>query len=298
MNSTEFDLSSYLNKWTPMVEERLFQLWGGEVQGPAAGLYAAMRYSLFAGGKRLRPVLCLAGCEAVEGKPGQAVNMACALEMIHTYSLIHDDLPALDDDDFRRGQPTCHKKFGEAIAILAGDALLTEAFAVIAQDSALPPELRLRLIADLAQAAGINGMVAGQAADMEKEGSAFTEPDVIFIHGHKTAALITVSVTSGGRIGGGAPAQVDALRNFGQALGLAFQISDDVLNVTGGKELGKGVGTDAERGKATYPALFGVEASRRRVHDLCDQAVSALSGFGQNAGALRAIAGWLKERKH
>jgi len=260
-------------------------------------VHAAMRYSVFAGGKRLRPVLCIAGCEAVAGKPAAVLRTAAAIEMAHTYSLIHDDLPAMDDDDLRRGRPACHKKFGEAVAILAGDALLTEAFGVIVKDPGLDPWLKNVAVAELVNAAGVRGMVAGQVVDMQKEGHEFSRADVEYIHLHKSAAMIILSVAMGAIIGNGSEEQVESLRGYGRALGLAFQITDDVLNVAGGKETGKGVGTDAGRGKATYPALMGVDKSREKAKELCGRALARISGFGRRADPLRAIAAYVLERK-
>lgn len=291
-----FDLSAYLARWAGEVDRVLDELLP-PAEGLAAHVCEAMRYSVFAGGKRLRPILCIAGCVAAGGKPESAMRTGAALEMIHAYSLIHDDLPAMDNDDFRRGRPTCHKQFGEAMAILAGDGLLTEAFAVIAEDPGLAADTKTRLIAELAQAAGARGLVAGQVADMEKEGAAFTESDLVFIHDHKTAALIAASVVMGGIIAHGSAEQIRALHEYGRLLGRAFQISDDVLNVTGGKELGKAAGTDSARGKATYPARFGIEGSQKLVKELCGQAGSALAAFDDRAAPLRALAEWLVVRK-
>ncbi len=291
-----FDPDAYIAKWRKKVDRMLDEVLPGEDERPAS-LSAAMRYSVFAGGKRLRPVLCIAGCEAVSAKPASVLRAAAAIEMVHTYSLIHDDLPAMDDDDLRRGRPTCHKKFGEAVAILAGDALLTEAFGVIVKDPGLDPWLKNVAVAELAMAAGAAGMVAGQVVDMEAEGHDFSRDDVEYIHLHKTAAMISMSVALGAIIGNGSEEEVNSLRAYGRALGLAFQITDDVLNVAGSKETGKGVGTDAGRGKATYPALMGVEASREKAKELCGRAIAEIAGFGHRADPLRALAGFVLERK-
>ena len=289
MSASAFDLAGYLGRWAREVDRVLDQVLAPAEADPAS-LNAAIRYSVFAGGKRLRPVLAIAACEAVGGEPVRCLRPGAAIEMVHTYSLIHDDLPAMDNDDLRRGVPTCHKKFGEAVAILAGDGLLTEAFGLIAEDEALPAPMRVRLIAGLVRAAGVRGMVAGQVTDLEKEGAAFTPADVEYIHAHKTAAMIENAVDAGAIIGGAGEGERTALAAYGRAVGLAFQIVDDVLNVTGGKELGKGVGTDAARGKATYPAVAGLDGARARAREERDRALAALAGFDQRAEALRALA--------
>ena len=290
-----FDLAAYLKKWGQAVDETLDRLLPPADAYPQA-LHQAMRYSVFAGGKRFRPILCIAGCETVGGNPDLALPAAAAIEMVHAYSLIHDDLPAMDNDDFRRGLPTCHKKFGEALAILAGDALLTEAFAAVVRAPQLDPWLKNVVAAELAAAAGSRGMVGGQAVDMEKEGGAFTEDDLDFIHEHKTAAMIAMAAAVGGIVGNGSEDEVAALRDYGRYLGLAFQIADDVLNVIGGRELGKGVGTDRARGKATYPALLGLEESKAQAREMARRATEALAGFGP-AAALRSLAEFVVERK-
>ena len=294
-----FDLDRYVKAWKGRVDERLSRLLPlPSPPLPSSILHEAMRYSLFAGGKRLRPLLCIAGCEAVGGSGETALATAAGLELIHTYSLIHDDLPALDNDDFRRGAPTCHKKFGEDIALLAGDGLLTTAFAVIAEDDELAAEVRLALIRRIAAAAGIHGMVAGQVADMVMErAEKFDESDVNFIHERKTADLIAAAVTAGALIGHGSERELRALEEYGRDLGRAFQIRDDVLNVTGGKDLGKGVGTDAARGKATWPAIHGLAKSQARVKELSGRAVQALAGLGGFLEPLRAMAEWVATRE-
>ncbi len=291
----QFDLDSYLENWRDRVDRVLDEVLPGEDSYPES-LNRAMRYSVFAGGKRLRPLLCIAGCEAVGGEPDKALKTAAAIEMVHTYSLIHDDLPAMDDDELRRGKPTCHRKFGEAVAILAGDGLLTAAFGVIAADPGLAPWQRNALVAELSLAAGPAGMVAGQVADMESEGRNFALEDVDYIHEHKTAKLIEMSVSAGAMIGGGNNQDMEAVREYGRSLGLAFQITDDVINASGGEESGKSTGTDAARGKAVYPALFGVSGSRERAVKLCGDAITALAGFGSRADPLRAIANYVAGR--
>lgn len=293
-----FDLLAYLEKWRRAVDGVLGEILSSGPSAYASGMYEAMRYSVFAGGKRVRPILCVAGCEAVGGEPEAVLKTAAAIEMIHTYSLIHDDLPAMDNDDLRRGKPSNHKKFGEANAILAGDGLLTEAFGVIAEDTGLSPALRTDLVSEVVKASGVRGMVAGQVVDMEKEGTSFTEEDVDFIHEHKTAAIISVSCVAGVMIGGGDKNEIEAVREYARALGLVFQIVDDVLNVTGGKDLGKGVGTDAARGKAAYPALFGVDRAREKAKELYCRALEAICGFDERALPLRAIAQYVVERNN
>jgi geranylgeranyl diphosphate synthase type II len=259
-----------------------------------------MRYSLTAGGKRLRPVLCLLACRLFSGRAAAALPVACALEYIHTYSLIHDDLPALDNDDFRRGRPSCHKKFGEATAILAGDALLTEAFALLSRRDRLrsvDPVRRLRVIEEISQAAGLGGMIGGQEADIRGEGKKVPLAYVNYLHTRKTGALITAAVVCGGLIGGGAPQDLNTLRQFGTRIGLAFQIQDDLLNVEGQSvQTGKATGTDVLRGKATYPALIGLEKSRRTARDLVAEAVALLAPFGSKAGPLAAVSHYIVAR--
>lgn len=247
---------------------------------PPAGvrLHDAMRYAVFAGGKRLRPAIARAACRAVGGTDEQVLPVACALEMLHTYSLIHDDLPAIDDDDLRRGKPTCHRKFDEATAILAGDALQTHAFLILAEKTprreAVPT-----LVLDLARAAGTDGMVGGEIADIEAEGQTPDLAVVESIHARKTGALLRASAVMGGGAGGGSAAQLRALSAYGQALGVAFQIVDDILDETETAEvLGKSPGKDRKDRKMTYPAAAGIEASRHRARELKDKAIAALRG--------------------
>jgi geranylgeranyl diphosphate synthase type II len=259
-----------------------------------------MRYSVFAGGKRLRPVLVAAGAEAVGGTLEAVMPAACAVEMIHTYSLIHDDLPAMDNDDFRRGVPTSHKVFGEAIAILAGDALLTLAFRLLANSSPAGGEAgRLRdMLIEVADAAGSAGMVGGQVADIECEGKVAGAAIVDYIHTHKTAALIRASIRSGAILAGASAAELKALGVVGDSLGLAFQIMDDILDITAtSEELGKTAGKDQAQQKATYPAVHGIEASRRRAQALVADAHAALAPFGERALPLRALGTFIIERK-
>ncbi len=264
-------------------------------------LSEAMRYSVFAGGKRVRPVLLLAATDAVGGDSEAVLPAACALEFVHTYSLIHDDLPAMDDDDYRRGQLTSHKVFGEAVAILAGDALLTYAFEVMAGPdltSRFAPAMLLEATRCLARAAGWSGMVGGQVVDMASEGREVSLDVLEYIHRHKTGALIGAAVTIGGLLGGGSAAQLEALKRYGQAIGLAFQIADDALDVEGDSTaLGKQAGQDEKHGKATYPALVGVEASRQHAAALLKEALTALDDFDAGAERLRQLARFIVNRK-
>lgn len=261
-------------------------------------IHQAMRHSVFAGGKRLRPILCIEAGRMIAGSLPEGIeDLGAAIEMLHTYSLIHDDLPSLDNDDLRRGRPTCHKVYGEAIAILAGDALQTQAYEVLARLQC-PADARVRIIEDIARGTGtINGMIGGQVVDLEAEHS---EPDldtVEYIHRAKTAALITSSVVSGGLYGGANDEEVSKLRAFGQSIGLAFQILDDVLDLTQTSEqLGKTAGKDSEAEKATYPALFGVEESVVRANALLESALTSLVNFGARAVTLNSLAKYLVQR--
>ncbi len=264
---------------------------------PAADctLHEAMRYSLLAGGKRLRPGLAIAAYEAVDGISPDIVQIASTLELVHTYSLIHDDLPAMDDDDYRRGKPTNHKAFNEAIAILAGDALLTLAFEVASHPGAsihgISEGTRLQVVRELAEGSGSVGMVGGQAVDIESEGMDLDAERLEYIHKHKTGKLFRAAVRIGAHIGGATPEQLDLLTQYSEDIGLAFQINDDILNVVGAlEELGKSANSDAARGKSTYPAFFGVDASRAKVKALTGHAIEALESFGASAEPLRALA--------
>jgi len=288
-----FDLTAYM-------ADRALDRFLPRESAPPASLHKAMRYSVFAGGKRLRPVLVAAGAEAVGGTLEAVMPAACAVEMIHTYSLIHDDLPAMDNDDFRRGVPTSHKVFGEAIAILAGDALLTLAFRLLANSSPAGGEAgRLRdMLIEVADAAGSAGMVGGQVADIECEGKVAGAAIVDYIHTHKTAALIRASIRSGAILAGASAAELKALGVVGDSLGLAFQIMDDILDITAtSEELGKTAGKDQAQQKATYPAVHGIEASRRRAQALVADAHAALAPFGERALPLRALGTFIIERK-
>jgi len=289
----------YLSRRAEEVNGGLEILLPAETEPPQS-LHRAMRYSVFAGGKRLRPALALAAGEALGGKAADILPLACAIEMIHTYSLIHDDLPAMDNDDLRRGRPTCHKAFGEAIAILAGDALLTLAFRVLASDAlACGPARQLRVIREIAAAAGtVDALIGGQAVDIESEGKRVDASTLEYIHRSKTGALICAAVVAGGIAGGGDDGQVDILRRFGQNIGLAFQIADDVLDVTATSEqLGKTAGKDQAALKATYPSLYGIAGSEARARALVDEAMTAMSGLGVDSAPLLEVARFIVARR-
>jgi geranylgeranyl diphosphate synthase, type II len=292
-------LKDTLEQGRALTDAALERLLPPETQHPVS-IHKAMRHSVFAGGKRIRPTLCMEAGRMVCGSlPAGIEDLGAALEMLHTYSLIHDDLPALDNDDLRRGRPTCHKVFGEAIAILAGDALQTQAYEVLARLSC-PPEARVRIIEEIAQGTGtIDGMIGGQVVDLEAER---TKPDagtLEYIHRSKTAALITASVVGGGLYAGASDSEVSLLRSFGQSIGLAFQIVDDVLDVTQTSEqLGKTAGKDTAAEKATYPALFGIAESVKKADALVKAALAAVESFGAKADTLKELASFLAERKN
>ena len=293
-----FDLGDYMKQRAAAVDAALDRFLPAESDRPES-LHKAMRYSVFAGGKRLRPVLVIAGAEAVGGSAERVMPTACALELIHTYSLVHDDLPAMDNDDFRRGMPTNHKVFGEATAILAGDALLTLAFRLVADNARHAHAGALRdVILDIADAAGHDGMVAGQVADLEAEGKKVGADTVDYIHAHKTGALIRTSLRVGAMLCGADPSAVRALSVSGADLGLAFQIVDDILDVvSSSEELGKTAGKDQIQQKATYPAIHGIEASRARAAFLIGEADEALAPLGPRAEPIRALGRFILERK-
>ena len=297
MNSTS-DLNTYLQHLAQQVEQTMDKLVPPTAQYPGV-LYDSMRYSLFAGGKRLRPVLVLATVEALGGDVEAALPVAATLEMIHTYSLVHDDLPAMDDDDLRRGKPTNHIVYGEAVAVLAGDALLTQAFQVLGTLDARGREgVLLRIVGELATASGSVGMVAGQTADMLNEGKKADAETLAFIHAHKTGALLTASVRIGALFAEATEAQLAALTTYAQRIGLAFQIVDDILDVVGEAEkLGKAVGADAAHAKSTYPLLYGLDESRAMVRRLTDEAHHALQGQNLKTERLQQIADWLVQRE-
>ncbi len=293
------NLEGYLAERRTLVEAELERaLAGGD--GIPARLLEAMRYAVFSGGKRARPILALMACEAAGGTCACALPFACAIELIHAYSLVHDDLPAMDDDALRRGRPTVHVAFGEAHAILAGDALLTEAFALAAAGAAasgLEPARALAVIAAIARAAGASGMVGGQVADLEAEGVRADVALVESIHRRKTAALIAAAVEAGALAGGAAPDVLRALRAYGEALGLAFQVTDDLLDATASTAVtGKREGGDAASGKATYPAVLGVDGARRVAHELLARCLAVLQPLGARAEPLRALATFIVER--
>ncbi|UCF89621.1 MAG: polyprenyl synthetase family protein [bacterium] len=263
-----------------------------------ARLVSAMRYSLFAGGKRIRPVLVLAASGAAGGREDDALVPACAIELVHTYSLIHDDLPAMDDDDFRRGRPTCHRAFDEGTAVLAGDALLTMAFDLLSEGGQVTGhELRLQMVRELARAAGWRGMVGGQQVDMDSEGTQADLPTLEYIHTHKTGALIRCSLILGGLSANADESTLKALGNYGERVGLAFQVVDDILDVTATtEEMGKDQGSDAARGKVTYPGLFGLEEARERARKLVQDAKAAVEGVDAT-GRLAEIADYVLLRR-
>ena len=293
----DFDLKQYLEDRRLMVEEAL-EVALPQQDGPETRVVEAMRYSLFAGGKRLRPILCLAASEAVGGDLKAAMPAGCALEMIHTYSLIHDDLPAMDDDDLRRGKPTNHKVFGEAIAILAGDGLLTEAFVLLSDYNSLVPERAVQVIGGIAEAASYRGMVGGQVVDILSQNKRAELETVQQMHSRKTAALIAAATESGALAGKGSEAQVAALGRYGRAIGLAFQVADDILDIEGDTELlGKTTGADEARGKVTYPAAVGLERSRQAANEMVNDALAALEGFDDRANPLRSLANYIITRK-
>lgn len=291
-------LQETLERGQHMADAALDRLIPLETQHPVS-IHKAMRHSVFAGGKRLRPVLCMESGRMIAGSLPEGIEeLGAALEMLHTYSLIHDDLPALDNDDLRRGRPTCHKVFGEAIAILAGDALQTQAYEVLAR-LRCPAEARVQIIEEVARGTGtVDGMIGGQVVDLEAEHTQPTAEMLEYIHRSKTAALITASLVSGGLYAGAKGGEVSKLRAFGLGIGLAFQIVDDVLDVTQTSEqLGKTAGKDTASEKATYPALFGIDASVRKADALVDHAFAELDGFGERADTLKELARFLVERK-
>jgi len=295
------DLKKYLTDMRQLIDDHLGRYLPPEDELPSS-IHSSMRYSVFAGGKRVRPILMLAACEAVGGDRRMAMPAACAMEMIHTYSLIHDDLPAMDNDDFRRGNPTNHKVFGEATAILAGDALLTEAFILLSRPENAEtsgPGVLAKVIHEIALCSGSRGMIGGQVVDMESEGRKEIDlATVQYIHTHKTGALIRASVKTGALLGGAGDEDLAAMVRYGESIGLAFQIADDILDIEGTTEqIGKDAGSDQARGKATYPAVMGLAESKRRAAELVATALDALSSFDEKAEPLRAIASYIVQRK-
>ncbi len=303
------DIKRYLQEKKEVVDKALEKYFSAHYMGIGElefnlSLRNAIRHSLLNGGKRIRPILSIASFEAVGGKGDGILPFACALEMIHTYSLIHDDLPAIDNDDYRRGKPSCHKVYGEAIGILAGDALLTEAFKLMTD----PENLHrinvdawtvLGIVNEVASAAGIFGMVGGQVLDIESEGKEVNLPTLQYIHTHKTGALIVVSIRMGVKLGGGEGESLKAYTCYGERVGLAFQIVDDILNEEGDAQLlGKNIKSDRQRRKATYPSLFGLKESKRMARELVEMAIEALDPFGTEAEPLREIARFIILRNY
>ncbi len=286
LKDRRLNIEAALDRFLPSTEARPQQL------------HESIRYSMLSPGKRLRPTLVIAAAEAVGGKADDVMPTACALECIHVFSLIHDDLPCMDNDDYRRGRLTNHKVYGDALALLAGDALLALAFQLIAENiQTVPVDRVLPTLRLVAVASGTWGMVGGQVVDMESQGQDVTTDTLHYIHAHKTGALLTASVLSGALLAGANEAQIDALRAYGEHIGLAFQIADDILDVTGDEtKIGKPVGSDEERDKATYPKVYGLEESRRRAHAEVEAALETLAAFDAKADPLRAIARYIVER--
>jgi geranylgeranyl diphosphate synthase type II len=292
MKDVSFDLKRYIESKQKVIEGALDRyLPGGDIYPQS--LHKAMRYSVFSGGKRFRPILCIASFEACGGEGTCVLPVACAIELIHTYSLIHDDLPCMDDDDLRRGKPTSHKVFGEAVAVLAGDALLTHSVHLIVTEGAkaLGPGRSLQVLEDLTAAAGVDGMVAGQVVDMESEGKPVDEEMLHFIHSRKTGALIAASAKSGAIVAEAGQVRVDRVSQYGEKIGLAFQITDDILDAEGKfGELKSGSGLDGRRQKATYPRLFGLERSKDLARRFIQDAKDSVADFGERALPLMALA--------
>lgn len=279
------NLNEEIKKYIDIIESHLSEILDFESSFQNL-IYESMRYSIFAGGKRIRPILTLKTFELVGGKGyDEALPFASAIEMIHTYSLIHDDLPAMDDDDFRRGKPTNHKVYGESIAILAGDALLNLAYETMAESmthASLNIEGNVRALKEISRASGVNGMIGGQAVDIASDGTIIDEDQLIFIHKNKTSALIEASIVSGGLLAGGTEEEIKALKSYGEAIGLCFQIRDDILDEIGDDEkLGKSVGSDESNNKLTYLTLYGLEKSIEKTHTLCAQAIKSLDIFNE-----------------
>ncbi|SHK06658.1 polyprenyl synthetase family protein [Desulforamulus aeronauticus] len=288
-----------LAAWSKLVDDALDRYLPKADEYPTT-IHEAMRYSIFAGGKRLRPVLVLASTKAVGGSVEKALPVACALELIHTYSLIHDDLPAMDNDDFRRGRPTNHKVYGEAMAILAGDALLTLAFELIASSAAAFSLDRVNLVTlEIAQASGSRGLIGGQVVDMLSENQAITGDIMEYIHRHKTGALFRAAVRAGAILGGADAEQLTSLTNYSEQMGLAFQIKDDLLDIEGDEaKLGKPVGSDVKNQKSTYPSLYGLEEARRMADKAATDACAELKIFGPEAEFLRSLMHFIINRDH
>lgn len=292
------ELKQYLAERQKEIDRALDRFLPKASTRPAT-IHQAMRYSLFAGGKRLRPIVCIAAAEACGGKADRAMPLACAVECIHTYSLVHDDLPSMDNDDFRRGRPTSHKVFGDGIAVLAGDALLTIAFEILGHAKVTPRYDTHNMLKELAVAAGSQKLIAGQVADLEAEGRKATRAALRYIHENKTAAILAASVRLGAMSANATSAELRAITGFGQSLGLAFQVIDDILDVTQTTEkLGKSAGKDVAAQKATYPAVIGLDASRREAQRLTRKAHEALKPFGRRGERLHELANYLLEREY
>lgn len=293
-------IERYLSSLKKEIEEALESYLPPETTYPSV-IHKAMRYSVFAGGKRIRPILAISACEAVGGKAKDVLSSACALELVHTYSLIHDDLPSLDNDDYRRGKPTCHKKFGEAVAILAGNALLTLTFQIITEQGLagkIDAALTLKIIHEIAFAVGASGMIGGQVVDVTSENS-IDAPTLQYIHTHKTGSLVCGSLRVGVLLGNGDQGQLRLLTQYGEYIGLAFQIVDDILNVEGDKErIGKNVHNDISKNKLTYPVVYGIGESKEWVKQLCKEAISSLESFDYKADPLREIAKFIEYRNY
>ena len=293
------NIKTYLAKKKDVVDKTLDTLMPKEKTFPPS-VHEAMRYSVFAGGKRVRPILAIAAAEALGATTKDFLPVAASLELIHTYSLIHDDLPAMDDDDLRRGRPTCHKVYGEAVAILAGDGLLNMAFEVLSDArrlKAIPASRLIAIIKEVATASGVFGMVGGQVVDIQSEGKEIDFPTLEYIHTHKTGALIRSSVRIGALSAKAGKRQFTALSRYGELVGLAFQIADDILDITGKQEeIGKDVGSDLKKGKKTFPSFYGLEESRRRAVEVVDKALASLQGFGRSADPLRELAKYIINR--
>lgn len=290
------DITKYLAERAALVDRTLEEIVPQGGCRPER-LHGAMRYALLGGGKRLRPVLAMAAAEAVGADHASLVREACALELVHTYTLVHDDLPSMDDDDYRRGRLSTHKKYGEATAILAGDALHTMAFGLLASGDH-PAEKKVEVLRLVAGACGSQGVIGGQMVDIESEGKSIGSDELDYIHRHKTGCLIRASVLLGAVFGGCTPEQYRHLSDYGEAVGLCFQITDDILDVLGtSAEIGKPAGSDQARGKATYPSINGMDASRRRQSELYREAVAALEAFDEKADVLRELVRLVIERK-
>jgi geranylgeranyl diphosphate synthase type II len=291
------NIEAYLSDSRKLVDEYLERLLPAEHEEPST-IHKAMRYSVFAGGKRVRPILVLASGESLSGKRDVLLHLGAAIEMMHTYSLIHDDLPALDNDDLRRGVPTCHKVFGEAMAILAGDSLMTRCYQILADLPELPDAQRINIIREIAIATGtINGMIGGQVVDLESEGKAVSSEVLEYIHYSKTGALLRACVRCGAMAAAARPAELQAMTEFGSKIGLVFQIVDDILDVTSSSEiLGKTAGKDVKVKKATYPALYGIDASRQKARAMVDTALEDIRNFGEEANFLRGLAQFVVNR--